>query len=96
MSDVRAAKRALARLADPTPVVDAERALRDLDRAAAFRDRGGLDHLRRTLDRADGDRARRARAALAAFERFERAAAGDPLDGDHFRRGRDSHLPGGG
>jgi hypothetical protein len=96
VTDVRAAKRALARLADPAPVTAADRALHDLDRAAAFRESGGLDRLRHLVDRGDGPRARRARAALAAFERFERAAAGDPVDGDHFRRGRDSHLPGGG
>ena len=96
MSDVRAAKRALARLADPSPVADAERALRDLDRAADFADAGGLTHLRRVVDRGDGDRARRARRALAAFERFERAAAGDLLDTDHFHRGRDTPLRDGG
>lgn len=79
VTDVLAAKRALARLVDPAPVADAERALRDLDRAAAFREAGGLDRLRRVVERSDGRRARRARAALATFERFERAATGEQL-----------------
>lgn len=96
VSDVLAAKRALARLADPSPVVEAERALRDVDRAAAFREAGGLERLRRVVDRSDDQRAARARTALAAFDRFQRAAAGAALEEDHFRGGRDTHLGGGG
>ncbi|WP_255196840.1 hypothetical protein [Halorarius litoreus] len=86
MTDVLAAKRALARLADPSPVVEAEYALRDLDHAAAFRAAGGVARLRRVAarddhaTRGDGHRAQRARAAIAAFERFEAAAAGQSLE----------------
>lgn len=96
MSDVLAAKRVLARLADPSPVVEAERALRDVDRAAAFREAGGLERLRRVAACGEDHRVRRARAALAEFDRFQRAAAGAALEGDHFRGGRDTHLRGGG
>ncbi|WP_255150562.1 hypothetical protein [Halorarius halobius] len=97
MTDVRAAKDALARLVDSSPVATAERAIEDVDRAAEFVDRGGLARLRRAVARADGARARRGRAALSAFERYQRAAAGEPIDAtDQFRRGRGTPIGAGG
>lgn len=81
MSDIESAKRVLARLVADDPVADAETALRDLDRAAAFRESGGLDRLRTALATAEGERAARGREALAAFERFRRVAAGESVAG---------------
>ena len=88
-ASVRAALRALATddadtPATDTPAIDeATTALDDVRDAAAFVSEGGLDRLRRDIDRADraGDAAaaRRGRDALAAIERCRRAAA------DHFR-----------
>jgi hypothetical protein len=93
---VRAALRALATddadiPATDTPAIDeATAALDDVRDAAAFVAEGGLDRLRRDIDRADraGDAAaaRRGRDALAAIERCRRAAA------DHFHSGRGTVL----
>lgn len=97
-TEARAAKDALARLADPSPVVAAERALRDVERAASFHESGGLARLRRVADRPAEPRADRARGLLAAFEGFRRAARGhDPVDDggtstDQFRPGRDTPM----
>ena len=87
-ASVRAALRALATddadaPTTDTPAIDeATAALDDVRDAAAFVAEGGLDRLRRDIDRADraGDAAaaRRGRDALAAIERCRRAAA------DHF------------
>jgi hypothetical protein len=93
---VRTALRALATddVDDPTvetPAIgEAVAALDDVRDAAAFVDAGGLDRLRRDVDRADraGDAAaaRRGRDAIAAIERCRRVAA------DHFRSGRGTVL----
>jgi hypothetical protein len=95
-ASVRAALRALAAddadsPATDTPAIDeATAALDDVRDAAAFVAEGGLDRLRRDIDRADraGDAAaaRRGRDALATIERCRRAAA------DHFHRGHGTVL----
>jgi len=95
-TDVRAALSALATddasapTADTHAIDEAITALDDVRDTAAFVTDGGLQRLRRAIDRADrvGDDAAacRGRDALAAIERCRRAAA------DHFHAGRGTVL----
>lgn len=79
--DLRAAKRALADLAVRDPVERAVGAVDDLETAARFAESGGVERLRRTLERRDREAGRR---ALAAFERYRAAC--------HFRSGHATDL----
>ncbi|MFC7235862.1 hypothetical protein [Halosegnis marinus] len=91
MSDRHDAKRALSRLVRDDPLDRGQRALADLDRAATFRESGGLRRLR-ALAATDDERADRAARVLDAFDRLAAAARGR----DQFRRGRDTPIRDGG